>query len=135
MRLPINRVNAALKVPSEKIPILPASGGAVEDLQYPDEEELEDALIHRETRNVTEFAETPTPSIAHLYRPTPPLFRAEKHLYRLFIDGSLRTYYVATGIERQRSFPIELAQIGAAVMQRDDMGKVRPLGVKHRILL
>jgi hypothetical protein len=135
MRLPINRITPALKVLSEKITILPASGGAVEDLQYPDEEELEDALIHRETRNITEFAETPTPSIAHLYRPTPPLFRAEKHLYRLFIDGSLRTYYVATGIERQRSFPIELAQIGAAVMQRDDMGKVRPLGVKHRILL
>lgn len=135
MQLPINRITPALKVLSEKIKILPASGGAVEDLQHPDEEELEDALTHRETREITEFAETPTPSIERLYRPTPPLFRAEKHLYRLFIDGSLRTYYLATGIERNRSFPIELAQIGAAAMKRDDQGKVHPLGVKHRILL
>lgn len=135
MQLPINRITPALKVLSEKIKILPASGSAVEDLQHPDEEELEDALTHRETREITEFAETPTPSIERLYRPTPPLFRAEKHLYRLFIDGSLRTYYLATGIERNRSFPIELAQIGAAAMKRDDMGKVHPLGVKHRILL
>src|ERR1700694_2548397 len=135
MQLPINRITPALKVLSEKIKILPASGGAVEDLQHPDEEELEDALTHRETREITEFAEIPTPSILRLYRPTPPLFRAEKHLYRLFIDGSLRTYYLATGIERNRSFPIELAQIGAAAMKRDEMGKVHPLGVKHRILL
>lgn len=135
MQLPINRIAPALKVLSEKIKILPASGGAVEDLQHPDEDEMEDALMHRDTREITEFAEAPTPSIEQLYRPTPPLFRAEKHLYRLFIDGSLRTYYLATGIEGNRSFPIELAQIGAAVMKRDDRGKVHPLGVKHRILL
>lgn len=52
MQLPINRITPALKVLSEKIKVLPASGGAVEDLQYPDEEELEDALIHRETREL-----------------------------------------------------------------------------------
>jgi len=135
MQSPFNALTPALHVLSKQIKILPASGGAVEDLQHPDEEELEDALTHRETREITEFAETPTPSIERLYRPTPPLFRAEKHLYRLFIDGSLRTYYLATGIERNRSFPIELAQIGAAAMKRDDQGKVHPLGVKHRILL
>jgi hypothetical protein len=50
-------------------------------------------------------------------------------------DGSLRTYYLATGIEGNRSFPIELAQIGAAVMQRDDAGTVRPLATRQRTLL
>ncbi len=63
------------------------------------------------------------------------MYREQKHLYRYFIDGSLRTYYLATGIEGNRSFPIELAQIGAAVMQRDDRGNVRPLGVRQRVLL
>src|SRR5271157_5047115 len=115
--------------------VLPAVGGAVEDLEHPDIEETEDMLINAETREVTEFLETPTPTVQDLYRPTPPLFRHEKHFYRYFIDGSLRTYYLATGIEGNRSFPVELAQIGAAVMQRDERGNVRSLEVKHRLLL
>lgn len=115
--------------------VLPAVGGAVEDLEHPDVDELEDMLINAETREVTEFLETPTPTPSDLYRPTPPIFRKDRHFYRFFIDGSLRTYYLATGIEGNRSFPIELAQIGAAVMQRDDRGMVRPLEVRHRVLL
>ncbi len=135
MPLPINVISPALKLLSDKIDILPASGGAVEDLQRPDEDELEDMLINRDSREITAFAETPTPTLANLYRSTPPIFRAEKHLYHFFIDGSLRTYYLGTGIEGDRSFPIELAQIGAAVMGRTDNGKVYPLGIKNRILL
>jgi hypothetical protein len=135
MQSPLNSLSPALAVLSKKIKILPAAGGAMEDLERPDEEEREDMLIQRDSRNITAFAETPTPTLESLFRPTPPLFRAERHLYRFFIDGSLRTYYLATGIEGTRSFPIELAQIGAAVMQRDDRGNVRPLGIKHRILL
>lgn len=75
-------------------------------------------LYNRESREITDFAETPTPTLSNLYRPTPPIFRADKHLYRFFIDGSLRTYYLGTGIEGNRSFPIELAQIGYAVVKR-----------------
>ncbi len=135
MPLPINVITPALKLLSEKIDILPASGGAVEDLQRPDEDELEDMLLNRDSQQITDFAETPTPTVENLYRSTPPIFRAERHLYRFFIDGSLRTYYLATGIEGNRSFPIELAQIGAAVMERDDKGKVHPLGIKNCILL
>jgi hypothetical protein len=135
MPLPINVITPALKLLSDKIDILPASGGAVEDLQRPDEDELEDMLINRDSQEITSFAETPTPTMVNFYRPTPPISRNEKHLYRFFIDGSLRTYYLATGIEGNRSFPIELAQIGAAVMGRDEKGKVHPIGVKNRILL
>jgi hypothetical protein len=135
MQSPLTALTPALHVLSKQIKILPAAGGAVEELERPDADEMEDLLINREVRDITTFAETPTPSADSLYRPTPPLFRAEKHLYRFFIDGSLRTYYLATGLEGPRSFPIELAQIGAAVMQRDDDGSVRPLGIKHRILL
>lgn len=135
MPLPINVITPALELLSDKIDILPAAGGAVEELQRPDEDEIEDMLINRDSQEITEFAETPTPTLANLYRATPSIFRAERHLYRFFIDGSLRTYYLATGIEGNRSFPIELAQIGAAVMGRDDKGKVYPLGIKNRILL
>lgn len=115
--------------------VLPAVGGAMEDMERPDIDEIEDMLINADTKAVTDFLETPTPSLDNLYRSTPPLFRKERHFYHFFIDGSLRTYYLATGIEGNRSFPIELAQIGAAVMQRGDEGNVRPLMVKHRILL
>jgi hypothetical protein len=135
MSLPINVITPALKLLSDKIDILPASGGAVEDLQRPDEDELEDMLINRDSKEITSFAEIPEPSMANFYRSTPPIPRPRKHLYRFFIDGSLRTYYLATGIEGNRSFPIELAQIGAAVMKRDEQGKVHPLGIKNRILL
>lgn len=119
---------------SSNLDILPALGGAVEDLLTPDVDEVEDMLINSE-KEVTEFLEFPTPDPANIYRPAPPLYRAQNHFYNYFIDGSLRTYYLATGIEGPRSFPIELAQIGAAVMQRNATGTVRPLGVRQRLLL
>lgn len=115
--------------------VLPAVGGAMEDMEWPDPDEMEDMLVNAETRQITDFLEFPTPNITNLYRATPPIFRDQCHLYRYFIDGSLRTYYLATGVEGNRSFPIELAQIGSAVIQRDDRGNVKPLGIKHRILL
>lgn len=125
----------ALQLLADNLDVLPAVGGAMEDLERPDEDEIEDMLVNAEMQRVTDFLETPTPDLASLYRPTSPLFRAERHLYRFFIDGSLRTYYLATGIEEYRSFPIELAQIGAAAVQRDDRGVVRPLEARDRILL
>lgn len=125
----------AITLLSDSLDILPAVGGAVEDLLLPDMDEIEDMLVNAESREVTEFLETPTPDPRDLYRFTPPLFRPQKHFYRYFIDGSLRTYYLATGVEGNRSFPIELAQIGAAVMQRDERGNVRPLAARQRILL
>ncbi len=131
----IGPISPALEILSGQIDILPATGGAVEELQRPDEDELEDMLINRENSEITAFAETPEPSIHTLYRPTPPLFRSERSVFRYFIDGSLKTYYIATGIEGTRSFPIELAQIGTAVMERDDTGRVKALGTKNRILL
>ncbi len=135
MQLPIASIKPAIELISNRIDVLPATGGAVEDLQRPDEDELEDMLINRECGEITAFAETPEPSVSSLYRSTPPIFRKDNHLYKYFIDGSLRTYYLGTGIEGNRSFPIELAQIGAAVMRREDSGKVRQLGVKTRIIL
>lgn len=128
-------LSPVLELLAENLHILPASGGAVEELERPDADELEDMLINRDTREVTDFLEIPTPDLSNLYRPTPPLFRHQQHLYRYFIDGSLRTYYLATGTEGSRSFPIELAQIGAGAMSRDNSGTVRPVEVRHQLLL
>lgn len=132
---PLNFIKPVLDLLVNNIEVLPATGGAVEDLLLPELEEIDDMLINQESKEVTDFLETPIPDPQNIYRPTPPVYRPVKHLYRYFIDGSLRTYYLATGIEGNRSFPIELAQIGAAVMQRDDQGRVRPLAGRQRILL
>lgn len=131
----IRSISPTIEFLGNEIEILPASGGAVEDLQWPDADEMEDMLINQGSGEVTEFLETPTPTITNLYRSTPPLYRSERHFYRFFIDGSIRTYYLGTGIEGNRSFPIELAQIGAAVIYRENDGKVRPLANRNRILL
>src|SRR5579871_5157696 len=125
----------AIDVLAHHVNVFPATGGAAEDLEMPDQEEIEDALINGSTGEITAFLETPEPQPANLYRPTPPIYRAEYLRYRFFIDGSLRTYYLGTGVENGRSFPIELAQIGAAVIERGADGNARLLAVRHRLLL
>ncbi|WP_258189892.1 hypothetical protein [Candidatus Hakubella thermalkaliphila] len=118
-----------------EVKILPATGGAVEELQHPDQEEIEDKVINKEADKVTAFHETPEPDISNIYRPTSPLSRQDNHLFRFFIDGSIRTYFLATGIEGPRSFPIELAQVGAAVIQREQDGEVKVWEHRQKILL
>jgi hypothetical protein len=132
---PYNFLEPALELLAENLDVLPATGGAMEDMLRTDVDEVEDMLVNKDSREVTDFLETPAPDPRNIYRPTPPIYRAQKHHYRFFIDGSLRTYYLATGIEGNRSFPIELAQIGAAVMERNERGSMRPLKVRQRILL
>ena len=132
---PLGHIIPVLELLGRELNILPATGGAVEELQHPDQEEVEDVLIDRDAKDITAFAETPEPDVSNIYRPTPPLFRREKHLFRFFLDGSIRTYFLGTGIEGTRSFPIEMAQIGAAVVQRDDDGVIKVLAHKQKILL
>lgn len=135
MRNPLLELTPILEVLADNIEVLPAVGKAVEDYLHPDPEELEDALINREAGEITAFAETPEPSLTSLYRPTPPLPRTQQSFYRFFIDGSIRTYFVGTGIEGNRSFPIELAQVGAAVIERLRDGNLRVLATRHKVLL
>lgn len=132
---PLASITPFLDLLGREIKILPATGGAVEDLQHPDQEEIEDIIINREMENVTAFAETPEPDPQNIYRQTLPLLREVNHLFRFFIDGSIRTYFLGTGIEGIRSFPIEMAQIGSAVINRENDGQLRALIQKQRILL
>lgn len=131
----LRSISPFLDLLSNEIKILPATGGAVEELQHPDQEEIEDIIINKETKTITAFAETPEPDYKNLYRPTPLISRAGNHLFHFFIDGSIRTYFLGTGIEGSRSFPIELAQIGAAVVKRADDGQLSVLSQKQQILL
>jgi len=118
-----------------EIKILPAAGGAVEDLQHPDQDEIEDAIINRDDNVIVDFAEDPTPNTKDIYRCTPPLPRTECHYFRYFIDGSIRTYFLATGIEGRRSFPIELAQVGSALITREDNGQLKAARNIQKVLL
>lgn len=132
---PLNEIMSLFALLGKEVKILPAIGGAVEELQHPDQEEIEDFVINKDVGTVTSFAETPEPDIQNIYRSTPPLPRAKKHLFKFFIDGSIRTYFLATGLEGTRSFPIELSQIGSVVIEREDNGQLRVMAHKHRIVL
>jgi hypothetical protein len=135
MSNPLSPIIPVLDLLGRELKILPATGGAVEDLQHPDQEEIEDVVVSKGNEQITAFAETPEPDISNIYKPTPPLFRQQKHLFRFFIDGSIRSYFLATGIEGTRSFPIELAQIGATVVQREDTGQIKVHSHKQKVLL
>jgi len=132
---PLSPIIPVLALLGRELKILPATGGAVEDLQHPDQEEIEDVIMSKGDEQITAFAETPEPDVSNIYKPTPPLFRQQKHLFRFFIDGSIRSYFLATGIEGTRSFPIELAQIGATVVQREDGGQIKVYSHKQKVLL
>lgn len=132
---PLACLGPALDVLTDSCSILPAIGGAVEDLLHPDQDERDDVFINKGADEVTAFLEDPEPSLGDLYKPTPALPRSEEHLYRFFVDGSLRTYHLGTAVEGRRSFPVLLAQIGAAVVGRRDDGTVRARDVAHRLLL
>ena len=83
---PLGSIIPILDLLGKELKILPATGGAVEDLQHPDQDEIEDALINKDTAEITAFAEVPEPDISDIYKPTPPLFRQEKHLFK-FLHG------------------------------------------------
>lgn len=132
---PLRDITPILNLLGEGLRILPATGGATEELLHPDHDEIDDAIANREVDIIESFAEEPEPKYPNIYRPTPPLYRKDKHLFRFFIDGSIRVYFLGTGIEGNRSFPIELAQIGSAVVKREDDGKVKVFTHAQKVLL
>lgn len=135
MANPLNEIIGLLDIVGKRIKVLPATGGAVEELQRPDLDEIDDKIVNEEDELIDTFAEEPEPTPTQLCRYTPPIYRKEKHLFRFFIDGSLRTYFLGTGIEGRRSFPIELSQIGATVIQREENGTIKTLEYKNKIVL
>jgi len=132
---PLISIIPVLQLIGEEVRVLPAIGGAVEDMLHPDIDEIEETIIDRKIEDISTFGETPLPDSYQMYRPTPPLHRKDKHLFRFFVDGSIRTYFLGTGIEGAHSFPIEMAQIGAAVVERNDDGRIKVFDCQPKILL
>jgi hypothetical protein len=130
----LRKIGPILDILGREIKVLPAIGGAVEELQRADEEEIEDKILNSEDL-IDSFAETPEPSFNNLYRKTPPIPRRERHLFKFFIDGSIRTYFLGTGIEASRSFPIELAQVGSALIRREDDGTLKVHDQRSKLIL
>jgi len=55
---PLSIITPALELLGKNVNILPATGVAVEDLQHPDKDEIDDVLVHREMdKEITAFAE------------------------------------------------------------------------------
>ncbi len=66
------------------------------------------------------------------YRAVQPIPRKEQHFFRYFLDGSYRHYFLATGLEHDRSTPIFLSQIAIAIVKRDDAGRLHTVKRQHQ---
>lgn len=131
----LGNLGLALDLLSDNVKILPAVGGAVEYLQRPDADEIDDSLANQDLDLVTEMGETKPPAKATVNIPVPPVLRRERHIFRFFLDGSLRTYFIGTGIERNRDFPIMIAQVGASCIHRREDGTLSLFSHRTRVLL
>jgi len=114
--------------------VLPATGGAAEQLLQPDLEEREDAAIVGDGIS-DRFAEDPAPRTMKEFIPCPQVPRTEINRYRYFLDGAMRTHYLCTVSEQNVTEPVLLGEVGAAVMERLDDGSLRPFAVKSKLLL
>lgn len=125
-----------LKTLAKEAEVLSAVGGAVEDLERPDFEEREDQALSEEERVFdTIFEKSQDGTRPPLYRPTQPLTRHDRHLFRYFLDGSFRSYFLGTLLELERETPVHFAQIGACVLRREDNGSVRREALEIQNLL
>jgi len=132
MSSPLSELTPALEVLAENAEILPATGQAVESLMRPDQEEVEDEILNNDALRADTLIEAPNRDV---YRPTPSLPRQERHFFRYFLDGSRRSYFIGTALEHNRSTPIQMAQIGAAVVHRLDDGSVETARSERKLLL
>jgi len=126
-----------LKDLAQEVEVLPAVGGAVEDLERPDFEEREDQALNEEEKVFeTIFERDSSGTRPLLYRLAPAVGRTENHLFRYFLDGSFRSYFLGTALEHERQTPVHFAQIGASVLRREDDGSVQreSLEVRHLLL-
>lgn len=118
---PFAPLQDALRVLTTQASVLPATGQAVIDMVSPDIEEIYDQRISGEAR-VEGIFETDGRS---LYRTVRPVHRRKDHALRYFVDGSTKTYFIGTVLEGDRSSPVQLSQVAAAVVHRQADGKVR----------
>jgi len=129
---PFLQLIPALKVLAENTHILPATGQAQEYLQQFDIDEIYDRIRTKDDKKVDVIIEAPN---RNLYVHVPPLPRTKRHLFRYFLDGSVKSYFLGTAVQHDRHTPVLLAQIAAAAVKREDNGRVHVARNKKRLLL
>lgn len=131
MANPFAPLQDALRVLCTEAQVLPATGQAVVDMIMPDAEEIFDRTVSGDAR-VERLWET---DARYLQRSVRPIPRREEHGFRYFVDGSTKTYFIGTVLEDDRASPIQLSQVGAAMVRREDDGRVRVVDLRHSFLI
>jgi len=122
----LQNLRQILRTISESVEVLPAVGGAEEDLERPDFEEREDQIFNKdESIFDTIFECDSSRRMPSLYRQVPPIGRTKNHFFRYFLDGSFRSYFLGTLLENERETPVYFAQVGACALRREDDGTMR----------
>jgi hypothetical protein len=133
MRNPFEGLRPALEVMVQEGKVLPATGQAVEDMMRPDQEEAYDRVRLGAEHGLLDIViEGPNRS---LYVDCPTVHRDDKHLFRYFLDGSARTFYLGNVVEGDRQTPIHVSQVGAAAVHREDDGRVRVATAENKFVL
>ncbi len=134
MANPFAGLRPALAIMAQEGRILPATGQAMEDLMRPDQEEAYDKIrLGVEQGEILDIViEMPN---RELYVDCPVIHRQEKHLFRYFLDGSARTFYLGNVVEGTRQTPVHVSQIGAAAVCRDARGYMNVAKAEHRFVL
>jgi hypothetical protein len=123
-------LRSVMAVVAHQLELMPASEGAMEEMTFTDEDERDDSRFSQDNLEVDSMLETPRPNWK--YREVRPIHRKEEHFFRYFLDGSYRHYFLATGLEHDRSTPIFLSQIALAIINRDDNGKIHTVKRQHQ---
>jgi hypothetical protein len=129
---PFLSLEPALRVIAEGADVLPATGQAQEFLQRFDIDEYYDRIRTKDDGVIRDFQETPN---NRLYVPLDPLRRTSEHIFRYFVDGSVKTYFLGTAVVHDQSTPIMLGQAGAAGVHREDDGRVHMCQSRREIII
>ena len=133
MRALTDTLRSIMAVVSHQLELYPASEGAIEELTFTDEEERDDSRLSADNLEINAALEIPRPTWK--YRTVRSIPRKEQHFFRYFLDGSYRHYFLATGLENDRSTPIFLSQIAITIVKRDDEGRLHSVKRQHQWFL
>jgi hypothetical protein len=133
VRNPFEGLRPVLELMTREGHVLPATGQAMEDLMRPDHAEVIDRLRMGEDNLFHEvLLETPNRE-SHVS--LKPIHRTERHLLRYFLDGSARTFFLGNIVEGKNRSPVNVAQVGAVAVFRENDGSVRVAKSVHKIVL
>lgn len=123
---PLQGISEILAEAAREADVLPAAGQAVFEEAAPDAQEREETTLSAgEYVYDTLWEKSADGGLPPLYAPAPPCLREEDHLYRYFMDGSFRSYFLGTLVAPQWESPVTFGQVGACVLHRTSDGAVQ----------